>query len=158
MAEDGAQTVMAPLCHPDTAASSAHSADNGYTLQLTRVDLDDSLATMYGKMANKFQTELNKSIAMLSQELAALEKIEQTDEELHMAYSDLRKDHKLLSETGGQLQAPFEDLDNRNRQNNIRIRIVPESTTDLPRTFSSHCSLIPHLHHSSVTGSIGPCN
>lgn len=56
-------------------------------------------------MADKFQMELNKSTAVLPQELIALgnhtNMLETKHDKLHLAYSDLKKDHESLCETVG---------------------------------------------------------
>lgn len=58
--------------------------------------------------------------------------LETKHDELHLACVDLRKDHEALTETVTQLQSHLEDLDNRNRRNNIRVRGVPKTVVDLP--------------------------
>lgn len=57
--------------------------------------------------------------------------LEAKHDELAIAYNDLRKDYETLADSFSFMQAHVEDLDNRNRRNNIRVRGVLESITDL---------------------------
>lgn len=125
--QDGAEPQCAPTTAHSPAVSPVHSSGDGeYTLQLTKADLDDSLAAMYTKLAEKFQTELHKTTNTLQQEMAALgdrtDLLETKHDELQLAYTDLRRDHESLTESVSQLQAHLEDLDKRDRWNNLRIR------------------------------------
>lgn len=148
-AQDGARRTRSQAHSPAAAPSPPHSqGDSEYTFQLTKADLDESLTLMYDKIAQKFQSELLKSTNTLSLEIAALgsrtDLLETKHDELTLVYSDLRKEHESLSETVQQLQAHIEDLDNRNRRNNLRVRGVPESVTDLlPTVQKIFQSLLP---------------
>lgn len=149
LSQDSAQKRQTQA-HPHAAASSlSHSmGDCEYSLQLTKADLDESLTLMYDKIAQKFQPELHKFTNTLSLEIAALgsrtDLLETKHDELTLVCSDLRKEHESLSETVLQLQAHIEDLDNRNRRNNLRVRGVPESVTDLlPAIQKLFQSLLP---------------
>lgn len=79
--------------------------------------------------------------------------LETKHDELQLAYTDLHRDHKSLSDTVFQLQAHLEDLDNRNRCNNLRVRGVPESVTDLfpavQRLFKSLLPVSPAANFAS---------
>lgn len=71
--------------------------------------------------------------------------------QLRLAYSDLGKDHKSLSESVLHLQA-HKDLDKRNRRNNLRVRGVPETVTDLiPAVHKLFQSLLPDSPLSAFT-------
>lgn len=121
MAKDGAQPGSAPACTQATDSSLAHSmGDSEYSMQLTKSDLDDSLTTMYDKLARKFQSKLHKSTNILSLEIAALGTRTDLLETKHdsLAHSNLRKEHETLSESVQQLPGHLEDLDNRNMLNN----------------------------------------
>lgn len=136
MSQDGAQPEETQLRSQAAEASPTHSmGDSEYTLQLTKADLDKSLTVMYNKIAQKFQSELQKSTNTLSLEIAALGTrtylLETKHDEVNLAYTDLRKDHGSLSETVIQLQAHLEDLDNRKRRKSLRVRGVPETVLDL---------------------------
>lgn len=67
---------------------------------------------------------LQKSTSTLQQELATLggggqnRSLKTKCGKLQLAYTDLCRDHKSLSDTVTQLQAHLEDLDNRIRRNN----------------------------------------
>lgn len=89
---------------------------------------------MYTRLATKFQTELHKTSHTLSQEIAALgshtELFETKHDELALAYNDLSREHDSLATALSAIQAQVEDLDNRNRRNNLRLRGIPESETE----------------------------
>lgn len=74
MSKDGTQPTHALKVSPTPAASQFTTLDhNEYTPpHLTKADLDDSLSTIYDKLARKFQAELHKSTSTLMQEIAAL--------------------------------------------------------------------------------------
>lgn len=90
---------------------------------------------MYTSLATKFQTELHKTSHTLSQEIAALgsrtELLETKHDELTLAYNDLSREHESLATALTAIQVQVEDLDNRNRCNNLRLRGIPESETEL---------------------------
>ncbi|CAI9563639.1 unnamed protein product, partial [Staurois parvus] len=116
--------------------------------QLTKGDLESCLETMYTKLAAKFQSELHKSTNVLSQEIATLgsrtDCLETKHDELSLAYGDLSREHDHLQTAFLQLQAQVEDLDNRNRRNNLRVRGIPESVSDLSQTVTKlFKSLLP---------------
>lgn len=86
--------------------------------------------------------------------------LETKHDKLHLAYSDPRRDHEFLAEMVTQLQTNLEDLDNRNRCNNLRIRgsqnkshIYSQQLIDCSRP----CYLIPQIPLLAVTESIGLC-
>lgn len=91
---------------------------------------------MYYKLARKSQSELHKSKNTLSMEMAALgtrtDLLETKHDELSLSHSDLRKDHETLTDTVQLLKVHLEDLDNRNRRNNLRVT-VRVRVTDLPQ-------------------------
>lgn len=65
---------------------------------------------------------------------------------------ELRKDHKALLDTVLQLQTHLEDLDNRNRRNNIRVRGLPETVVDLPASVKAiFYSLLPEHADKAFT-------
>ena len=90
---------------------------------------------MYARLATKFQTELHKTSHTLSQEIAALgartDLLENKHDELSLAYNDLSREHESPQEAFPLMQSQIEDLDNRNRRHNLRLRGVPETITDL---------------------------
>lgn len=149
MPQDGAQSLHAQASAHSPAASPAHpSGESEYPIQLTKADLEDSLAAMYSKLAEKFLTELFKSTNTLQQELAALggrtDLLETKHDQLQLAYTDPRRDHETFTDSVSQRQAYLEDLDNRNRRNNLRVRGVPEAVTDLiPAAQKLFQSLLP---------------
>ncbi|CAI9568732.1 unnamed protein product [Staurois parvus] len=119
-----------------------------YTQQLTKEYLVSCLETMYTKLAAKFQSELHKSTNVLSQEIATLgsrtDRLETEHDELSLAYGELSREHDHLQTAFSQLQAQVEDLDNRNRRNNLRVRGIPESVFDLSQTITKlFKSLLP---------------
>lgn len=127
-----------------------------YTASLTKLDLESSLEAMYARLATKFQTELHKTSHTLSQEIAALgsrtERLETEHDELALAYSDLSREHDSLATAFSQMQSQIEDLDNRNRRNNLRIRGIPESVTDLiPTIIRLFKSLLPDTDAGAFT-------
>lgn len=93
------------------------------------MDLDTSLDSLCSKLLTKFQTELQKSTTTLSQEFPALgsrtDLLENKHGELASAFKDLSREHEALSTAFIQLQSHVQDLDNRNRKNNLRIRGAP---------------------------------
>lgn len=95
MSQDGSLQTQASAGLPDTVASPSE-----YSPHLTKADLEDSLSFMYDKLAHKFQVKLYKSINTLTQKIAALGgwtgMLETKYNELHLAYVDLRKDHKAI--------------------------------------------------------------
>lgn len=143
--------MHAPTGAPDPAAApSASSEQIEYTrLHFTKADLEDSLSTMFDKLAHKFQAELYKSTSTLTQEIAALggwtDMLETNHDRLHLAYVDQHKEHETLSDTVLQLQTHLEDLDNCNRRNNIRVCGVSKMVVALP-------SAVKKIFHSFLTG------
>lgn len=92
----------------------------------------------------------------LPQEIAALggctDILETKHDELSLAHNDLRKDYELLADNFSYLQAQVEDLDNRNCHNNIRLRGIPESVTDLmPAIYKLFHNLLPDKPLSAFT-------
>lgn len=102
---------------------------------------------------NKLQTELQKSTTTLSQDISALgtrtDLLENKHDELAIAFNDLSRKHESLFNAFTQLQAHMEDLDNRNRWNNLRIRGVPESITDVPAYSTRFQFLFPEQNPQS---------
>lgn len=98
---------------------------------------------------DKFQAELHKSTSTLTQEIAApggqTDMLETKHDKVHLAYVELHKEHEALSDTVLQLQIHLEDLDNRNRGNNIRVRGVPKTVVALP-------SAVKKIFHSLLPG------
>lgn len=136
-------------CYDQTPVS---DPSREYTASLTKTDLESSLEAMYTRLATKFQTELHKTSHTLSQEIAALgsrtERLETKHDELALAYSDLSREHESLATAFSLMQSQIEDLDNRNRRNNLRIRGIPESITDLiPTMIRLFKSLLPDFVH-----------
>lgn len=127
-----------------------------YNMPLTKADLDDSLSAIYEKLAAKIQLELHKSTNALTQEIASIgsrtDVLETKHDELSLAHSDLRRDYETLADSFSFMQAHVEDLDNRNRRNNIRVRGIPESTTDLyPAVSRVFHMLLPDRPTSAFT-------
>ena len=106
-----------------------------YNSPLSKADLDESLSHIFDKLVEKIEREVHKSTAALSHEIASIgsrtDLLETKHDELSLAHNDLRKDYENLADNFAFMQAQVEDLDNRNRRQNIRIRGIPESTTDL---------------------------
>lgn len=106
-----------------------------YQASLSKADLDASLEFMYEKLATKFQTELHKTFHTLSQEIAALgtrtDMLETKHDKLALAYGELSREYDSLASAFSQMQSQIEDLDNRKRRNNLRLRGIPESETEL---------------------------
>lgn len=76
--------------------------------------------------------------------------LETKHDELSLAYTYLRKEHETLSDTVIQLQSHLKDLDNRNRRNNLRMRGIPETVTDLlPSVQKLFRSLLPDMQHDT---------
>lgn len=111
------------------------SSESRDYVPLSKADLDTSLETLYTKLFTKFQAEIQKSTSTSSQEAAAIgthtDLLENKYDELSIAFNGLSREHESLSSDFTQLQAHVEDLDNRNRRSNLRIRGAPESITDL---------------------------
>lgn len=88
---------------------------------------------MYEKLSEKFQSELHKTANTLTLEITALgtrtDLLETKYVELTLAHSDLRRDFEFLTENYTFMQSQVEDLDN--RRNNLRLRGIPETVTDL---------------------------
>lgn len=107
-----------------------------YTAPLTKENLEHSLKGMYTKLAAKFQTELHKTSKTLSQELGTLgnltDRLETKHDELSIGLNDLSRES--LVPAFAQVQSLVEDLDNRSKHNNPRIREFPKSVTDLMDT------------------------
>lgn len=130
--------------------------ENSEYTPLSKAELDISLDVLCTKLLTKFQTELQKSTSTLSQEIAALgsrtDLLENKHDELAITFNDLSREHDNLSSAFAQLQAHVEDLDNRNRRNNIRIRGAPETITDLPAYSTKlFLSLLPEQNPQSFT-------
>ena len=111
---------------------------------------------MYTRLASKFQSELNKTSHTLSQEISSLgsrtDLLETKHDELALAYSDLSREHENVSNAFAHLQAQVEDLDNRNRRQNLRLRGFPESITDLiPAVIRLFKSLLPEREAAAFT-------
>lgn len=157
MAQDGAAgrgNSPAPSTPPQPDLSPHKHNSSEYHSTLSKADLDSSLEAMYTRLASKFQMELHKTSHTLSQEIAALgsrtELLETKHDELALAYNDLSRDHESLSLALNTLQAQVEDLDNRNRRNNLRLRGIPESETELiPTVIRLFKSLLPD-HESAA--------
>lgn len=140
-----------------TCASTENTAaqqDSEYTPQLTKADLDASLSAIYDKLANKFQSELNKTTSTLKQKIASLggstDILETKHDELFLAHNDLRKDFELVADNYSYLQTQVEDLDNRNHRNNLRLCGIPESVTEvMPAASKLFQSLLPDTPPSS---------
>lgn len=117
------------------AASSGTSKDSEYSQPLSKADLDASLSANYDRFVDKLEKEIHKSTTALLQEIASIggrtDLLEAKHDELAIAHNDLRKDYETLADSFSFMQAHIEDLDNRNRRNNIRVRGVPESVTDI---------------------------
>lgn len=132
----------------DPSSTSKASPNSEYNAPLTKSDLESSLEAMYDRLASKFQQELQKTENSLSQEISALgsrtDKLETKHDELTLAYNELSREHEALSSSFSLLQSQVEDLDNRNRRNNLRLRGIPESYTDLiPTANRIFKSLLP---------------
>lgn len=69
MAHDGAQQK---ITQARSLAADSSLGECEYSLQLTKADLDESLSTMYDKIAQQSQSELHESTNTLSLEIAAL--------------------------------------------------------------------------------------
>lgn len=76
--------------------------------------------------------------------------LETKHDELSLTHNDLREDFELLADNYSYLQAQVEDLDNRSRRNNLRLRGIPESVTELmPAASKLFQSLLPDNPPSS---------
>lgn len=132
MSQNGAGSQAAPNSSTQTHMRPAKECE--YNSPLTKADLDASLTAIYEKLADKIQLELHKLTNALSQEIANIgsrtDVLETKHDELSLAHSDLRRDYETLADSFSFMQAHVEDLDNRNRRNNIRVRGIPESTID----------------------------
>lgn len=119
--------------------------------RLTKADLDASLSAIYDKLAKKIQSELHKTTSTLKQEIGGRTDILETKhDELSLTPNDLRKDCELLAENDSCLQTQVEDLDKRNRRNNLRIRGIPESVQELiPAVSKLFQNLLPETPPSS---------
>lgn len=140
--------LLLRLLRPRPNPSPTTSSTSEYHTTLSKADLDISLEAMYTRLATKFQTELHKTSHTLSQEIAALgshiELLETKHDELALAYNDLSREHDSLATALSAIQAQVEDLDNRNRRNNLRLRGIPESETELiPAVIRLFKSLLP---------------
>lgn len=127
-----------------------------YSAALSKADLDACLENMYTRLATKFQSELNKTSHSLSQEIASLgtrtDRLETKHDGLAIAYNDLSREHENLSIAFAQIQAQVEDLDNRNQRNNLRLRVFPETITDLvPNVLRLFKSLLPDCDAAAFT-------
>lgn len=139
MAKYGAGTLpISSAAHPpakDLQQTDTGSSKSSEYTPLSKSDLDNSLGALYSKLLTKFQTEIQKFTCTLSQEIAAIgtrtDLLENKHDELSIAYNDLSREHESPASAFSQLQAHVEDLDNKNRRNNLRIRGAPESVTDL---------------------------
>ena len=133
MSQDGASRHAASSS--PSQAPALLPLNSEYSQPLSKADLDASLSAVYEKLVGKFEQEIHKSTNALSQEIANLggrtDILETKHDELALAHNDLRKDYELLADSFSFMQAHVEDLDNRNRRNNIRVRGIPESITDL---------------------------
>ena len=128
--------------------------DREYNSPLSKADLDESLSLIFNKLVEKIEKEVHKSTAALSQEIACIggrtDLLETKHDELSLAHNDLRKDYENLADNFAFMQAQVEDLDNRNRRQNIRIRGIPESTTDLlPAVSQIFHGLLPEKQSSA---------
>lgn len=151
MSQDGAACKgkpPTPASSPRPSSSPSVISTGESPTALSKADLDVSLEAMYTRLASKFQTELHKTSHTLSQEIAALgsrtELLETKHDELALAYNDLSREHESLTLALSAIQTQVEDLDNRNRRNNLRLRGIPESETDLiPTVIRLFKSLLP---------------
>lgn len=145
MTQNGARHHAASSSSVQTPARP--SKNSKYTQPLSKADLDASLSAIYEKLVDKLEQELHTSTNALSQEIASIRDrtdiLEAKHDELGLAHNDLRKDYETLADSLSFMQAHVEDLDNRNRHNNIRVRGIPESVTDLNQA-------ITKLFHSLV--------
>lgn len=143
MSQDGARVSTHAAAMKQLSNPSIHSLNNGnceYSSPLSKADLDASLTTIFDKLVNKIESEVHKATTGLSQEIANIgnrtDILETKHDELSLAHNDLRKDYESLADSFAFMQAQVEDLDNRNRRHNIRLRGVPETVTDLMQTVS----------------------
>lgn len=127
-----------------------------YTTSLSKADLNASLEAMYNRLAAKFQFKLHKTSHTLSQEISALgtrtDRLETKHDELawHIVISS--REHETLLVAFNQIQSQVENLDNRNRCNNLCLRGIPESVTDLISTIIKlFKSLLPDCKSAAFT-------
>lgn len=135
---------------------STNAGISEYPSPLSKADLDNSLTTIFEKLVDKIESEVHKSTTALSQEIASIgnrtDILETKHDELSLAHNDLRKDYETLADSFAFMQAQVEDLDNRNRRHNIRLRGVPETVTDLMPTVSKiFHNLLPDRPPSAFT-------
>lgn len=116
-------------------ASSPSQPNSEYNVPLSKSDLDASLTAIFNKLVDKIEKEVHSSTVALSHEIASIgnrtDLLKTKHDKLALAHNDLRKDYENLADNFAFMQAQVEDLDNRNRRHNIRIRGVPETITDL---------------------------
>lgn len=141
MSQDGAGAGTHAAAMKQLSNPSIHPLNNGnceYSSPLSKADLDASLTTIFDKLVNKIESEVHK--ATLSQEIANIgnrtDILETKHDELSLAHNDLRKDYESLADSFAFMQAQEEDLDDRNKRHNIRLRGVPEAVTDMIQAVS----------------------
>lgn len=122
MSQNGAGTRAAS--NSSTPQQQLSSKDCEYNPPLSKADLDASLSAVYEKSTNA----LTQEIANIGSRTDILET---KHDKLSLAHSDLWRDYETLADSFSYMQAHVEDLDNRNRRNNIRVRGIPESITEL---------------------------
>lgn len=159
MSQDGAGASSHAASGKHPSNPSILSLNNGnckYTSPLFKADLDASLTAIFDKLVDKIESKVHKSTTALSQEIAGIgshtDILETKHDELSLAHNDLRKDYESLADSFAFMQAQVEDLDNRNRRHNIRLRGVPESVTDLmPTVTKIFHNLLPDKPLSAFT-------
>lgn len=159
MSQDGAGAITQAASRKSASMPSDLTPNAGiseYPPPLSKADLDNSLTTIFEKLVDKIESEVHKSTTALSQEIASIgtrtDILETKHDELSLAHNDLRKDYETLADSFAFMQAQVEDLDNRNRRHNIRLRGVPESVTDLmPMVSKIFHNLLPDRPSSAFT-------
>ena len=137
VSQDGAGQHEESQAYKELTSPYVHSnhQNSEYDAPLSKADLDASLTSIFNKLVDKIEKEVHSSTAALSQEIANIgnrtDMLETKHDELSLAHNDLRKDYENLADNFAFMQAQVEDLDNRNRRHNIRLRGVPETVTEL---------------------------
>ncbi|OCT74570.1 hypothetical protein XELAEV_18033555mg [Xenopus laevis] len=107
------------------------------------------------EVRNLFKTELTAAVAEFMRHIKELgERVDHLERRSNIHTTALQEDQKQLTLCQQQLEAKIEDLENRSRRGNLRVRGVPKTVIDLhqlmrgrPRDPNSPRDIILKFHH-----------
>ncbi|XP_068106887.1 melanoma-derived growth regulatory protein isoform X1 [Hyperolius riggenbachi] len=118
--------------------------------ELQPADLDAKLDHLLNRMHRVFRQELSAAVADLSGQIGEVgERVATLEKQTDSLTEAVNADKLQIDEQAQQieeLQIKLEDLENRTRRANLRIRGVPESIADLkPMALNLFSALLPNL-------------